>query len=145
MSSPDVGFEKVIMTDLEEALPILVHNTDATFRAEGPRDIGDGEARARETDFSSSVDKGCKQREMTRMASARRPEIRRLRWGNATDAADVAQAAAAQWSCGRVGTEWQGFDIIVVSTCDPENWIQASVPLKFSLASEIALRLLQSF
>lgn len=85
------------MTDLPEALPILRHNTDATFGALS----GDTDSSHRHDD------------ELGRRKSCRRPLIRQLCWGNAAEAGEVAAAAAAVAVQGR-GPEWQGFDLVVV-------------------------------
>ncbi len=91
--------DQVTMTDLPEALPILRHNTDATFAT---LDVGVGNNR--DDGHSSESREAC-----------RRPTIQRLCWGDAVDAGQVAAAAATAASAVEGGsTEWQGFDLIVV-------------------------------
>lgn len=86
------------MTDLPEALPILRHNTEATFAT-----LAGGSANH---DVSG------------RTGACRRPAIRQLCWGDAVEAGQVAVAAAAAAAAAvegdGEGSEWQGFDLIVV-------------------------------
>ncbi|CAM9928079.1 unnamed protein product, partial [Scytosiphon promiscuus] len=84
---------EVTMTDLPEALPILRHNTDATFGTLG----GDNGSSHSHDDEHAARKPCCK------------PLIKQLCWGDAAEAGEVAAAAAAT---GR-GSEWQGFDLIV--------------------------------
>lgn len=89
--------DQVTMTDLPEALPILRHNTEATFAT-----LAGGSA-------SHDASK--------RVEACRRPTIRQLCWGNAVEAGEVAAAAAAAAvpvEGGGEGSEWQGFDLVVV-------------------------------
>lgn len=94
------------MTDLPEALPILRHNTNATFATLND-DHGDGDHNndrnglvGRESHGHAADRKSCS-----------RPTIRELCWGNAAEAGEVAAAAAA---VDGEGSEWEGFDLIVV-------------------------------
>ncbi|CAM9913652.1 unnamed protein product, partial [Hapterophycus canaliculatus] len=88
---------EVTMTDLPEALPILRHNTEATF---GALSGDNGSSHSHEEDAAQK--------------SCHRPLIRQLCWGNAAEAGEVAAAAAAKAAAveGQV-SEWQGFDLIV--------------------------------
>ena len=103
------------MTDLPEALPILEHNTEATF---GPPKNGDNHG-----------GEGDKAEESSRRVmslplggEAKRPDIRRLCWGDSADAGQVADVAAEATAAAATtttavkgeGPEWQGFDMIVV-------------------------------
>lgn len=85
------------MTDLPEALPILRHNTEATFAA-----LAGGRG---------SANHDVSQRRIEAEA-CRRPSIRQLCWGDAAEAGEVAAAAAA--AVEREGSTWQGFDLVVV-------------------------------
>lgn len=103
------------MTDLPEALPILEHNTEATFGP--PRDDdnhgGDGDEAEESCRPALSLPTG---------GEAKRPEVRQLCWGDSVDAGQVADvaaeaAAAAATTTTAVdgeGPRWQGFDMIVV-------------------------------
>lgn len=96
------------MTDLPEALPILRHNTDMTF---GPS-TNNGAA--------SHGEDGCDAQEPYREeqffagGSARRPTIRKLCWGHAAEAGEVASAVAEEAATRDADSEWRGFDLIVV-------------------------------
>lgn len=104
------------MTDLPEALPILEHNTQATFGP--PRD--DDRHHVRDGD---KAEKSCHGgMPLLPAGEVKRPAIRQLRWGDPADAEEVsavaaagaAVAAAATAAAGGKGPEGQGFDIIVV-------------------------------
>eukprot|EP00903_Cladosiphon_okamuranus_P008841 g8465.t3 len=82
---------EVTMTDLPEALPILRHNTEATF--------------------ATLAERNANHEVSTRMEACRRPTIRQLCWGDGVEAGEVAAAAAALVE--GEGSEWQGFDLIV--------------------------------
>lgn len=90
------ALDQVTMTDLPEALPILRHNTEATFGG-----LAGGGVKH---DVSKSVE------------ACRRPTIRQLRWGDEVEAGEVAASAAAAAAVEGAGesSEWQGFDLVVV-------------------------------
>lgn len=110
---------QVIMTDLPEALPILEHNTEATF---GPPRDDDNHGRASDK-TEESYPRGTP---LLADGKATRPAIRQLCWGDSADAGQVANiaaeskaeaaaaAATTTASVGGEGPEWQGFDMIVV-------------------------------
>lgn len=97
---------QVTMTDLPEALPILRHNTDATFGHSGD-DVG-GDCSDRD-----GTGEACHGRTPLAGRHAKRPTIRQLSWGDPVEAAEVASAAAAAVAKFE-GSEWRGFDLIVV-------------------------------
>eukprot|EP00752_Nemacystus_decipiens_P016228 g14509.t2 len=82
---------EVIMTDLPEALPILRHNTEATF--------------------ATLAAGGANEDASNRTEAYRRPTILQLCWGDEADAGEVAAAAAA--AVEEDDSKWQGFDLIV--------------------------------
>lgn len=100
---------QVTMTDLPEALPILRHNTEATFGT------------LRDNDGSLSQDRHkADGAAVGKCEACRRPTIRQLSWGDEVEAEEVAAAAAAK--CAEEGeTEWQGFDLIVVRDMGGRN------------------------
>lgn len=100
------------MTDLEEALPILRHNTDATFGCAGTSSRIGGTI-----DGDGGDHVGGEPWERPRSKSSarafQRPNIQQLSWGNFEEAAAVARAAAraSRVDC---SAKRNGFDIIVV-------------------------------
>ncbi|CBN78842.1 expressed unknown protein [Ectocarpus siliculosus] len=96
---------QVTMTDLPEALPILRHNTDATFATLND-DEGDGD---HNNDRNGLLGRKNHDHAADR-ESCSRPTIQELCWGNAAEAGEVAAAAAA---VDGEGSEWEGFDLIV--------------------------------
>ncbi|CAM9819059.1 unnamed protein product [Laminaria digitata] len=108
------------MTDLPEALPILEHNTQATF-GPSPRDDG---SHGRDGDKAEEPCR-CLVPSLLAGEEANRPAIQWLCWGDSADAEQVAAAAAVATAAaaaaaattmaavGDEGPEWQGFDMIV--------------------------------
>lgn len=104
------------MTDLPEALPILRHNTNATFGCPSNGDeaiceIADG---SMATGYSPRGS-----RSLLTDAGAKMPTIQQLRWGSSEDAERVVTGAAsaltaAAVEAGRQPPEWRGFDLVVV-------------------------------
>lgn len=96
------------MTDLPEALPILRHNTEATF---GTLIADDGSLTQGRLKAGHAAPGNWKAR--------RRPTIRQLSWGDDVEAGEVAAVAAAAAAAAATyveeeESEWQGFDLIVV-------------------------------
>lgn len=102
------------MTDLPEALPILRHNTEATF---GTLWGDNGSSRSSDDEHAGRI-------------SCRRPMIRQLCWGDAAEAGEVAASTATEGQ----DSGWQGFDLIVV-----RRWRIMSVSMDVSRFRLMAL------
>ncbi|CAM9943246.1 unnamed protein product [Ectocarpus sp. 13 AM-2016] len=96
---------QVTMTDLPEALPILRHNTDATFAT-----LNDNEGHGDNNNDRNSLVGRENHDHAADRRSCSRPTIRELCWGNVAEAGEVAAAVAA---VDGEGSEWEGFDLIV--------------------------------
>lgn len=90
------------MTDLPEALPILRHNTNATF---GPANHDD----ASDSAGGYGATGRCLSKSEVPGGEAERPKIRQLCWGNAAEAERIAPDAEE----GEI-SDCHGFDLIVV-------------------------------
>lgn len=102
------------MTDLPEALPILKHNTNATFGCPSKSDGAIGES-ADESMTTGDSPRGS--RSLLTEGNAKMPTIQQLRWGSSEDAERVAAGAvsATTVEAGYKPPEWRGFDLVVVS------------------------------
>lgn len=128
------------MTDLPEALPILEHNTQATF-GPSPRD---NDSHGRDGDKAEEPCR-CLVPSLLAGGEAKRPAIQRLCWGHSADAEQVAAAAAVATAAaaaaaattmaavGDEGPEWQGFDMIVVREGRMRHIVNHRVVLFLSL------------
>lgn len=108
--NPVLDQRQVTMTDLPEALPILRHNTEATFRTLIADDGSLSQGRTKAGHAAAGLLKAC-----------RRPTIRQLSWGDDVEAGEVAAVAAAAAAAAAAAmcveeekSEWRGFDLIVV-------------------------------
>lgn len=104
------------MTDLEEALPILEHNTNSTFHAMMEHDPLGTQVGPAKGDGLGPSGKAFETEEAVGIHRVQRPAIRRLRWGSRADFTAVSGAAALSSGEQRAEPRRKGFDMIVVGS-----------------------------